>query len=95
MWCLLERVKSNSIDLQFIQPGKPTQNAYIERFNRSYRAEVLDCGVFEALVEVKRMIEEWNIPPTMNDRLHQFSLLWQNHIYLYFRIDRKFEVVTV
>ena len=31
----------------------------IERFNRTYRTEVLDCYVFETLEEVKHMTEEW------------------------------------
>lgn len=35
------------------------QNGLIERFNRSYRQEVLNCYVFETLGEVRRMTSEW------------------------------------
>lgn len=56
---LAQWAADNGVELMFTQPGKPTQNAYIERFNRSYRTEVLDCYVFESLLEVRQLIEDW------------------------------------
>jgi putative transposase len=53
-WCELRR-----IELKFIEPGKPDQNAYIERFNRSYRNEVLDAYVFDSIEEVRQITEIW------------------------------------
>ena len=50
---------ARSIDIRYIQPGKPDQNAYIERFNRSYRQDVLDAYVFGSLEEVRGVTEEW------------------------------------
>jgi putative transposase len=41
------------IQLEFIQPGKPTQNSYVERFNRAYRTETLNMYVFRRLSEDK------------------------------------------
>lgn len=42
-WCI-----DRGIAVHYIQPGKPGQNAYIERFNRSYRTEILDAYLFES-----------------------------------------------
>lgn len=47
-WC-----KEQKIELRFIQPGKPNQNAFIERFNRTFRDDVLAQYLFEDLEQVK------------------------------------------
>lgn len=50
---------ANGIDFKYIQPGKPSQNAYVERFNRSYRNHVLDAYSFDNLDQVREISEVW------------------------------------
>ena len=56
---LAEWAEDHNIDLEFIKPGKPTQNSYVERFNRTYRDEVLNMYVFRTLTEVREITETW------------------------------------
>ena len=53
-WSRQKRVK-----LHFIQPGKPTQNAYVERFNRTVRHEWLDMHLFESIAQAQETATQW------------------------------------
>lgn len=56
---MAEWAEAHGVELEFIQPGKPTQNSYVERFNRTYRTEVLDFYLFSSLAEVKEITANW------------------------------------
>ena len=53
-WC-----EAQGVILHWIQPGKPTQNAYIERFNGSFRRELLDAYLFRSLAHVRQLVGDW------------------------------------
>lgn len=55
--------------IDYIQPGCPYQNAYVERFNRTYLDELLDCYIFNNLNEVKNLTQDW-IEIYNNERPH-------------------------
>jgi putative transposase len=56
---LAEWAETHGVSLEFIRPGKPMENGFIERFNRSYREAVLDMYVFRTLEEVREQTERW------------------------------------
>ncbi len=64
-WC-----ERNDIKVCYIQPGKPVQNSFIERFNRSYREEIRNADNFSCLEQVKILTEQW-IEQGNNKRPHE------------------------
>jgi putative transposase len=53
-WCAVP-----CIAIGYIQPGKPDQNAFIERFNRTFREEVLSAYLFDSLEQVREITDAW------------------------------------
>lgn len=55
-FCCTHRIRHRRIE-----PGKPQQNSFIERFNRSYREDILDMHSFRNLSQVRHLTGEWQI----------------------------------
>lgn len=53
-WC-----HSNNIHIEFINPGKPQENAFVESFNGKFRDECLNENWFTSLQEAQEIIENW------------------------------------
>lgn len=66
---LADWAEQHGIKLEFIKPGTPTQNSYVERFNRIYRDEILNMYVFRNLTEVRQLTESW-MAENSNQRCH-------------------------
>jgi putative transposase len=49
------------IEIEYIKPGKPMQNGYIERFNRHYREDILDAYLFENIKQIRDLTDEWRL----------------------------------
>lgn len=56
---LVNWANQHQITMMYIQPGKPTQNAYIERYNRTVRHEWLDLHAFNSIEHAQRLATEW------------------------------------
>src|SRR5690606_40876552 len=52
-------LERHQITMLYIQPGKPTQNAYVERFNRTVRHEWLDLHLFESVEHAQELATQW------------------------------------
>jgi len=66
-WC---EHKNQNIELVFIEKGKPSQNGYIERFNKTYREDVLDSYLFEDIEYARELTKDW-IWTYNNERPHE------------------------
>ncbi len=64
---LMEWADKRNVRLEYIQPGKPQQNAYIERYNRTVRGEWLGQYIFETIEEAQNQATEW-LWPYNNER---------------------------
>ncbi len=56
---LIDWATQKQITLLYIQPGKPTQNAYVERFNRTVRHEWLDLHSFNGIEHAQLLATQW------------------------------------
>lgn len=56
---LRDWAQARGIDIAYIQPGKPTQNAYIERFNKTVRQECLELHLFDTIEQAQNMTTQW------------------------------------
>ena len=52
-------VRDRDIRIDYIQPGKPQQNAYVERFNRTVRHELLEMHEFRTVEEAETEATKW------------------------------------
>jgi putative transposase len=53
-WC-----SDNGIQVVYSEPGKPMQNGYVERFNRTIREDILDAYLFHSVSQFNLIAEEW------------------------------------
>jgi putative transposase len=66
--------QDNKVELSFIAPGKPQQNAFVESFNGKFRKECLNLNCFGNLFEARDVIMNWRLDYNTN-RLPQFPKL--------------------
>ncbi len=51
--------RRHTVQIHFIQPGKPAPTGFVERFNRTYREDVLGVYLFNSLDEVRKITFKW------------------------------------
>jgi len=70
---LMQWATKHQIEMTYIQPGKPQQNAYIERYNRTVRYDWLNQYLFESIDEVQDFATDWMW------KYDRRKSLWDNH----------------
>lgn len=65
-------IESTPIEHEFITPGKPNENAFIESFNSRFRDECLNEHIFRSLEDARQKIEDWR---TIYNEIHPHSSL--------------------
>jgi putative transposase len=55
----MEWAEKRGVRLEYIQPGKPQQNGYLARYNRTVRGEWLSEYIFETIEEAQEQATEW------------------------------------
>ena len=63
------------VQLDFIHPGNPVENAYIESFNRRFRTECLNAHWFHSINEARLAIKSWRKPGRRVDALPEVLLV--------------------
>jgi len=63
-------LKNNNIEWVAIQKGSPEQNAFIERFNRTYREDVLDANLFFSVEHAQKLSDQF-LQQYNNERPHE------------------------
>jgi putative transposase len=58
---MLAGAAKHRVQLHYIAPGKPTQNAFVESFNGKFRDECLNDNVFTSIAEAREIIERWRV----------------------------------
>jgi transposase InsO family protein len=74
--------EKHGVELKFIQPGNPQQNAYVERYNRTVRYDWLNQYLFSSIAEVQNMRQNGYGFTTMNDRTKQMVAYHQSKSWL-------------
>ena len=82
--------KIQGIEIQYIQPGKPAQNAFIERFNRTYREAVLDRYLFRNIQEIQNITDNW-LKHYNEERPHE-ALNNQTPIYYFQSLNKNYSI---
>jgi len=86
---------ANGVKLHFIQPGKPTQNAYIESFNGKFRDECLNEHVFTSLYDAQTKIESWRKDYNENRPHRSLKQLTPNEFAVRFNQQKKAETTNL